>query len=750
MKFQSLAPSRLLSAALGLLFLVTAPTVRAEPVRTGHLELELIAEGPAEPGKTVVVGLRQTIAPGWHTYWKNPGDAGEPTTLDWTLPKGWSASEILWPVPERAMTGPLMNYVYSDKVVLPVRLKVPADAARGTRVSLAAHASLLVCKDVCVPEEANLTLQLPIGGGAGSDNPGKALINAALAQRPTPLKAKAAFRLAGDRIILTIASDALAAKARSAGLSSLYFYPESGTVIDHAKPQAAEVRDGALVVSLPAGYDPQHGKAPASLDGVLALGHGAGFAISAVAQGAAPTDAPAPTVAARAEPVPAEAGKTEAAPPAASAPTKAVAAALPPVAPPIAPPVADDGARLNLASAALFAFVGGLILNLMPCVFPVLSIKAAALARHTEHPGEARREGLAYLAGAVASFLVLALLLITARRAGQAVGWGFQLQDPLTVGLLALVMLGSALNLSGLFEMGLSVQGAGGGLTTRPGAVGAFFTGVLAVVVAAPCTGPFMATTIGWALAQPDPQALTVFAFLGAGLASPFVALAFAPGLARIMPRPGPWMNWLRKVLAFPMYGAAAWLAWVFAEQTSAHGLPWLFAAAVLAAFGLWLWGAGQQAERDGPRRLLHGIGAASAIAAVAVLVAAPLRIAAPVAAEATGDGAWSEARVAALQAAGKPVFVDFTAAWCVTCKVNEAGALASPGVKAAFARTGAVYLKADWTRRDATIAQVLQRFGRAGVPLYLVYPRHGGAPQILPQLLTEADVAGALDSAAR
>jgi thiol:disulfide interchange protein DsbD len=388
----------------------------------------------------------------------------------------------------------------------------------------------------------------------------------------------------------------------------------------------------------------------------------------------------------------------------------------------------------------------------MPCVFPVLSLKAAALARHIEHPGAARREGLAFLVGVVATFLVLAGLLIAARAAGQAVGWGFQLQSPVVVASLALLMLLVGLNLSGLFEIGTSVQGAGTGLTTKSGLAGAFFTGALAVVVAAPCTAPFMAGAIGWAATQPPAAALLVFLFLGLGLAAPFTALSFAPGLFRKLPKPGGWMEGFRKVLAFPMYAAAAWLAWVFAVQAGTSALPFLFAAAILAAFAAWLFGVGQRADKPLVPR---------AVTAVAIVLAVPLlvlgaRTAVPAAAPGApqaeaGPGLptepWSPERVAALQAEGRPVFVDFTAAWCVTCQVNERTALAGKRVADAFAKTNAVYLKADWTNRNDAIAKELASHGRSGVPLYLVYGK-AGEPQVLPQLLTEGLVAAALEKA--
>jgi thiol:disulfide interchange protein DsbD len=418
---------------------------------------------------------------------------------------------------------------------------------------------------------------------------------------------------------------------------------------------------------------------------------------------------------------------------------------------PAAPGVGQTGGTTLLAAMA-FAFVGGLILNLMPCVFPVLSMKAAALVRHVEHPGAARAEGLAFLGGVVATFLVLAGALLAARAGGEAVGGGFQLQSPAVVAVLALLMLLVGLNLSAVFEVGTSVQGAGAGLSARSGLVGSAFTGALAVVVAAPCTAPFMAGAIGWAVTRPPVEALTVFLFLGLGLAAPFVLVAFVPGLFRRLPKPGAWMDTLRKVLAFPMYGAAAWLAWVFAAQAGISALPFLFAAALAAAFAAWTWGLAQRAEKP----LLPRVVAAAAVLAAIPLVVAGARMSAAPALAATASeiaGAalptepWSPERVAALRAEGRPVFVDFTAAWCVTCQVNERTALAGKRVAEAFAKTGAVYLKADWTNPNDAIAKALSDHGRSGVPLYLVYGREG-EPQVLPQLLSEGAVAAALEKA--
>jgi len=404
------------------------------------------------------------------------------------------------------------------------------------------------------------------------------------------------------------------------------------------------------------------------------------------------------------------------------------------------------GADLGLAAAALFAFLGGLILNLMPCVFPILAMKAASLAGHGG--GErtvAHRQGLAFGAGAIATFLALAGGLIALKAAGSAVGWGFQLQSPPVVATLSLLMLAVALNLSGLFEVGTSLQGAGASLVGRRGLAGAFFTGALAVVVAAPCTAPFMGPALGWALTQTPAATLAVFLALGVGFALPFVLLAFVPGLLSRLPRPGAWMEGFRKALAFPMYGAAAWLAWVLAQQAGAEGLAGLFVAAVAVGLAAWLAGLAQRRAALG-RRALPLAAVAGLIAALALAVVLwPQDTAAELKSE-----PYSPQRLADLRAEGVPVFVNYTAAWCVSCQVNDKVALSTHAVAAAFARHKVAYLKADWTRRDATIATELVSHGRAGVPLYLVYGSNGGGAAILPSILTPDIVVKAVEAADR
>lgn len=688
-------------------------------VNSGHIESELVAqEAGIAPGGTIYVALRQKIVPGWHTYWRNPGDAGEPTKITWTLPEGWTAGDMVWPTPKKTRLGPLLDYAYEGEILIPTPITAAADAKPGTTLSLTADVFYLVCEQVCIPEEAKLSLLLPVVADAPKPDPKwGAVIGKVLADAPKPAGLKAVFKLEGQALKLAVTGGLL----KGADMAGAYFFPYSPKVIEHAAEQAIERGPEGLTLTLKPGYDfIGSGTPPAELVGVLATKAGA-WEVTATAGEAL-------------------AGASGLGPPPAEA----------------APGATSTG---GLVGALLFALLGGLILNLMPCVFPVLSMKAASLAGHAHEASKARLQGLAFLLGVVATFLVLAGALLAVRAGGAAVGWGFQLQSPLVIAWLALLMLLVALNMSGVFEIGTSVQGVGAGASSKGGFSGAFFTGALAVVVAAPCTAPFMAGALGYALTQPPAIALGVFLALAVGFAAPFVAVTFIPGALKLLPRPGGWMEVLKKGLAFPMYGAALWLVWVFAQQAGPMALGQVLVAGVLVAFGAWLYGLAQTRQAAGKSAAVSMIlGLLTVIAGLGLAAAAALSAKPPVAAstaEAPTPGgpsltaeAWSPEKVKALQAEGRPILVDFTAAWCVTCQVNEKVALSGSKVAEAFKAQNAVLLKADWTNRDPIIAKALADFGRVGVPLYLVYPKNGGAPFILPQLLTEGMVIDAIEKA--
>ena len=703
------------------LAIALASAAHAAPVKAGHLTAELVADRTAiTPGGHIHLALHQVMEPGWHTYWRNPGDSGEPTSVKWVLPAGWTAGALQWPTPKTLPIGPLMDYGYEGEVLLPVDLTAPANARVGDSVTVTGQAQFLVCKEVCVPADATVALTLPVTAETGAPDPqwgGPIATTLAALPRPGPLRA--ALTIVGGGLRLGV----VGAPVKGGNFPAAYFFPFDGASIDAAKAQTIDRGPEGLTLALAPGSAFKSGQAPAAISGVLTLGD-------------------------RAYEITAHAG-----------PPLAGAAGLGPPAPTLTLAQKAGGLGLALVSALL----GGLILNLMPCVFPVLSMKAASLARHAHEPAAARAQGLAFLAGVILTFLILAGALIAARAAGETIGWGFQLQSPLVLGAFALVMLLVGLNLSGLFEVGASVQSLAGGAEVgkADSPIGALFTGALAVAVAAPCTAPFMAPAIGYALTQGPVIALAIFAALGLGLGLPFTALAFAPGLLARLPRPGGWMETLRRLLAFPMYATAAWLAWVFSQQVGDQqagnlGLAGLLTAAILTAIAAWLYGHGQTATIVGRRgwmftvmSVIAVLGAGAALAVAAEQPAPAARGATPaVSKDELPSQPYSPDRLAALRAAGKPVFVNFTAAWCITCQVNDRVALSSGHVRDVFAAKGVTYLVGDWTNRNADIARALAAQGRAGVPLYLVYPAGGGEPAVLPQILTEDIVLAALNKA--
>jgi thiol:disulfide interchange protein DsbD len=532
---------------LGLLIASPAAySLSGNVVATDNVKARLVSETNAiVPGQSVWVALELDIRDGWHTYWRNPGDSGQATSLAWSLPPGFTAGEIVWTTPHRFELPPLVNYGYAKHAVHLVEVTAPKDLKLGRTVLLQAKASWLVCSDVCVPEDANLQLNLPVSATAAAAPADAALFAAARSDLPTPEPASSSARLQNGQLVITLGKMWGPALSQ---IESLAFYPYDEGSIEYGAPQALTRSNGTLELAVKAGYQPPHG---GTVRGVLLATETSGGNSVAVPMEIAATF------------------NGGAGPPA--------GASTPPAAVPALP------------SLILLAILGGLILNLMPCVFPVLSIKAIGLVEQAKkHPAAVRAKGLVFAAGVVSSMLSLAVILLALRAGGEQIGWGFQLQSPLFVTLMVYLLLAVGLNLSGVFEVGGGLAGVGDGLTRGDGYRASFFTGVLTTLVATPCTAPFMAAAVGAALTQSPLVALVIFASLGVGLSLPYLLLSFAPWLRRALPKPGAWMDTLKQVFAFPMYASAAWLLWVLAQQTSSLGLGAALAGAILIALAAW------------------------------------------------------------------------------------------------------------------------------------------------------------------
>ncbi len=644
------------------LALLTAPAhaLESAPVRSARAVVTMVTDtDQAAPGTPLRAGLRMRLAPGWHTYWQNPGDAGVAPELN--LAPGPIAGPIQWPVPEKVQEGPLTTFAYTGEVLLPLSVTTQGAAM------LQAHASWLVCANVCVPEEGDFTLDLP--GGTPAPSAEAPLFDAVRLPTPSPYKAA----IAPDGTLSIFADPALIESVRNAT-----FFP-SDPAIDPGAPQPMVKQGGTLRLALKA-TSPLD---PKGLAGLLMLTDASGT-VSALDIAATPG--------------PASTGQ-------------------------------------SLPQLLLLALAGGLILNLMPCVFPILAMKAMGIA-HLSGQGRAaiRAHALSYTAGVMLAFMALGGGLLALRWGGQAAGWGFQFQSPVFVVLTAWLLFGVGLNLSGVFAVGGGVAGAGQSWAQRGGHGGSFFTGLLAVVVATPCTAPFMGAAIAGALAAPPGVTVLIFAAMGLGLAAPYALLSVAPGLARALPRPGAWMDVLKEALAFPMYAAGVWLVWVVSQQAGPDGV--LVALSGLALLGFAGWALGR-AQRGGGR-----IGRGAALAGV---IAAGLLLPTLTSVPSTDSTErFTTARLAQLRAEGRPVFVNMTAAWCVSCLVNERVALGTDAVQAGFRAHDVAYLKGDWTQQDPGISAFLREQGRDGVPLYVVY-LPGQSPQVLPQILTPTLVLAAV-----
>ncbi len=698
-----LSKQMLLIAAAAAVFI--QPSAVHGASKSPHARISLVAESRSIlAGDSVELGVRFQLDPEWHIYWKNPGDSGQAPKIMWVLPAGFEVSELVWPSPRRIASGPLMNYGYENQALLRTTLKVPsklpAEVAQAKRVEVSAHVRFLICREDCIPGEAEISLPLHLDGSA----------------QPVSSEVVALFTEARDQVataghirVLDQGSHVAVEMQRPQGLAlgtRLAFVPETPLVIANAVPQVFE-EDEETVRLLAEKMDPQ--TRIERLSGLLITETGARKVWSFSSQ----------VVAAQSE---------EAAP---------------------QPPAKSQQAPTTLWLALGLAFLGGVLLNLMPCVFPVLSLKILGFVAHAHDQRKARLHGWAYAGGVLASFWALALVLVIVRAGSSKLGWGFQLQSPTFLALLCALMLLVGLNLLGVFEVGLSFTRLGGSAGKVTGYWGSFNTGILATVVATPCTAPFMGTALGFALTRPAFESLAVFTSLAAGMAFPYVWLSHAPNVLKRLPRPGHWMEVLRQFLAFPILATVIWLLAVFSQLTGPLAVFELLGAMLVVALGAWIYGSFQRSSgRPGLAVLLAGL---SVAAGGWFGVRAANTPALPAKATQAADEfwqPWSPARVAELRSQGRAVFVNFTAAWCISCKTNEVLVFSTPEIRAAFANHDVVALKADWTHKDDVIAQELEAHGRAGVPLYLYYPHGDGTPETLPSVLTKGLVLDALGMA--
>lgn len=685
-----------------LLIAAVNPAV-ADVVSSKELTARLVSENAqVAPGGTVTIALHQKMAKGWHTYWANPGDSGQPPVLSWNLPDGVAVEQDTWPAPHRLPVGPLVNYGYSDEVALLYTVTVPESWPAGQPLPLRADAEILVCEEICIPVTGTLALEIPTGGETIRDAGVAALFSQARAEQPLPVPWPVDAYAVDGRFAVALTGPA----ADFATVTDAYVYPEAWGVVNHAAPQTFGLGANGLVIAAP----PGDGSVGETFSGVVKLYQ---------------DDAPARSFSVKGVPV-------------ISGPPPSVAT--------------GNGAAPAVWVLIALALAGGLLLNLMPCVFPVLAVKALALTRHADAEAAQRlAHGGAYTAGVVMSFLALAAVMLALRAGGDAIGWGFQLQEPLVVGALAYVSALVGLNLSGVFEISGRISGVGSTWTQGAGWTGTFATGVLAAVVAAPCTAPFMATAMGGAMLLPAPGALGVFAALGLGLALPYLLLTAMPGLSRILPKPGPWMVRFKQFLAFPMYATAAWLIWVLSLQAGADAAFYATLGLIAIAFACWMGGSLSGGTGAVARGMRTAAVLMSLAGAGALLGWAGVNAETPSAAQSSMTDAaepFTEARLNGYLADGRTVFVNMTAAWCITCKVNERVALSGQGFETLLADRGVAYLQGDWTNRDPEITRFLERFGRAGVPLYVVFPAGGGAPLVLPQILKPGALRDALETA--
>ncbi|GJD21762.1 thiol-disulfide interchange protein DsbD homolog [Rivularia sp. IAM M-261] len=692
----------IITVLLSVFTLLQSAPAWANPVKTPNVQIQLISEvSNIQPQTPFWVGFNFKIRPGWHTYWRNPGDSGAAFKVNWKLPNGFTASDIIYPYPEKFPVGPLMNYGYKNEVTLLSQI-TPGKIAAGSPVEIQASAEWLVCEKECIPEQASLSLKLPIGATSNINTTWTKFFEQTRQNIPKSSPWKAQVNINGETLNLQLQAPEL--KGTHNQIQEISFFPDEDGWINNAAPQLVSFNDNGLILQLQRGNRSDINK----VSGVLVVRE----KLDTPVNQAFNIEAPVSTQ-----------------------------------------PIQSTQASTPLPQVLLLAFIGGIVLNLMPCVFPILSIKALGIARKSQGSiQEVRLQALSFMAGVLVSFGVVAGTLLILRSLGEQIGWGFQLQSPVFVTLMAYLMFAVGLSLSGVFIFGAALMGVGQSLVSRSGYLGEFFTGIFATLIATPCTAPFMATAIGVALTQPPLIAIAIFEVLGFGLALPYVVICFTPGLQRILPKPGAWMETFSQVLAFPMYAATAWLIWILTLQAGTNGLAAALAGLVLIGFAAWfhqktrlakvLW------QRLGTIGALVVVGFALTLAQITNNTTNTTNTVAsnPSQNSLINWQPYTLVRLTELRQAKKPVFVNFSAAWCVSCLVNEQVALNQPDTIAAFKSKGVTLLKADWTNRNPEITKALESFGRSGVPLYVLYSAtNSDKPIILPQSLSVSEVVNTL-----
>ena len=689
-----------------------APKSITNVVTTEQVRAELMAYAPdgVDPGKTVWVGLQLAHQPHWHTYWKNSGDSGQPTSLSWTLPTGVLAGDIAWPTPKILPTGNLVTYGFNGTVLLPVPLTITPDfkpSPLSSELEVKLQASWLVCKLECVPQDGEFVLRLPVKSSTALN---AGVFEASFQASPKPLAGQSQISIDGQQLKLTVNGLPTTLQGQK-----LELFPEVPELVDAGAAWTQAWTGAQWTASLP--ISAHRSVNPTSLPVVIVsevTGQRSGFASTAPITGSWPTNPPP--------------GQAE--------------VAQPQLNPALSQIPATPAVPTSFWLALLGALLGGMLLNLMPCVFPVLAIKVVGFTRHADDRHGHRISGLAYSAGVVLSFVALGALMLALRSAGEQLGWGFQLQSPVVVAALATLFTVIGLNLAGLFEFGQLLPSRVATLQSSNPALNAFLSGVLAVAIASPCTAPFMGASLGLALALPPLQALLLFAALGVGMALPYLAASWSPALARKLPRPGPWMDTFRRAMAFPMFATVVWLVWVLGQQSGIDGAGALLALLVGLALVVWA-----LSLRGATRLPIAAVSIAILLTLTWAIGKNVVHFAEPSSASTSANSrwqVWAPSKVDELLASGSPVFVDFTAAWCVTCQYNKKTTLANTELLADLEAKKVVLLRADWTRRDPAITTALAALGRNGVPVYVMY-QPGKPPVVLSEILSVADVRGAM-----